>query len=286
MVRADSFTILIDSLSLRTEMLEHQLRCAIYARTGIKPNSKLALLGVLACVNWETWSGPCSSKDVAKRMGMDDRTVRRAFKNLTELNLIHRVAERRETVNGKVHHHRAQTTLNVKLIMSDVTLGQTDLTPLGQTDLTPLGQSDLTPSGQTDLTLGQSDLTPSGQTDLTPWGQTDLHINRGYSIEDINQNTTEETQQTSQPDDDAQTVEADKAVEVNDSDLPPELSHLTDIQLDFVRGRAAERECSLLEAYKQLVNEQRNREKKLEWRYKNERKYSQPTTAYRPKPLY
>jgi hypothetical protein len=101
-----------------------------------------------------------------------------------------------------------------------------------------------------------------------------------------NRETTEETQQASLPDDDAQTVEADEAVEVNDSDLPPELSHLTDLQLDFVRECAAERECSLLEAYEQLANEQRNREKKLEWRYKNERKYSQPTTAYRPKPLY
>ena len=230
-------------------MLEHQLRCAIYARTGIKPNSKLALLGVLACVNWETWSGPCSSKDVAKRMGMDDRTVRRAFKNLTELNLIHRVAERRETVNGKVHHHRAQTTLNVKLIMSDVTLGQTDRTPLGQTD---------------------------------------LHINRGYSIEDINQDTTEETQQTSQPDDDAQTVEADEAVEVDDSSLPPELSGLAPEYIESLREFAVLDQCTLLEAHEYNERIRRNLDSKLEWRRKHEKsgKHNRPTTAYRPKPLY
>ena len=212
-------------------MLEHQLRCAIYARTGIKPNSKLALLGVLACVNWETWSGPCSSKDVAKRMGMDDRTVRRAFKNLTELNLIHRVAERRETVNGKVHHHRAQTTLNVKLIMSDVTLGQTDRTPLGQTD---------------------------------------LHINRGYSIEDINQDTTEETQQTSQPDDDAQTVEADEAVEVDESHYPQALR-------DFARMR----QISCAEAQVIVDNMNRKAESVARDRERGVN-FNRPTTSYRP----
>jgi hypothetical protein len=214
-------------------------------------------------------------------MGMDDRTVRRAFKNLTELNLIHRVAERRETVNGKVHHHRAQTTLNVKLIMSDVTLGQSDRTPLGQTDRTP--------SGQTDLTLGQSDRTPSGQTDRTPWGQTDLHINRGYSIEDINQNTTEETQQTSLPDDDAQTVEADEAVEVNDSDLPPELSELPPEYIESLREFAVLDKCSLLEAHEYNEKIRRNLDSKLEWRHKHEKSgmHNRPTTAYRPsKPLY
>jgi hypothetical protein len=273
-------------------MLEHQIRCAIYARKGLKPGSKLALLGVLACVNWQTWSGPCSSQDVAKRMGMDARTVRRAFKNLVELNLIRRVAERRETANGKGHHHRAQTTLNVKLIMSGVTLGQNDLTPLGQNDLTPLahsepplGQFDLTPLGQNDLTLGQNDLTPLGQDDLTPLGQNDLHINHGYSTEDINHKTTEDTQQTSQPVQSDQPSVAVVAVEVND-EIPPELSDLTEYQMSIVREHAADHKCSLLEANAHFERIRRNTEKKLEWRRKNESKMNRPTTAYRPKPLY
>ena len=237
-------------------MLEHQIRCAIYARKGLKPGSKLALLGVLACVDWQTWSGPCSSQDVAKRMGMDARTVRRAFKNLVELNLIHRLAERRETANGKGHHHRAQTTLNVKLIMSGVTLGQNDLTPLGQNDLTPLGQND-------------------------------LHINHGYSIEDINQNTTEDTQQTSQPVQDAETSAAVVAVEVND-EIPPELSGFSPEYINGLKEYAALDRCSLIEAheYQQLFAS--NQEKKLAWRRKHEQSgnHNRPTAAYRPKPLY
>ncbi len=237
-------------------MTEHDLRRRIYA-LELKPNTKLTLLGVLACVNWQTWSGPCSSQDVAKRMGMDARTVRRAFKNLVELNLIHRVAERRETANGKGHHHRAQTTLNVKLIMSGVTLGQNDLTPLGQFDLTPLGQND-------------------------------LHINHGYSIEDINQKTTEDTQQTLQPVQDAQTVEADEAVEVDDSSLPPELSGFSAEYINDLREYAALDECTLLEAHEYQQRIFSNREKKLAWRREREKSgmHNRPTTAYRPKPLY
>ena len=251
-------------------MLEHELRGAIYARTDLKPNSKLALLGVLAVVDWQTWQGPCSAKDVSKRMGMAEPSVRRAFKDLTELNLISRVAKLRETEGGKTHHHRAATRLNVKAIMGDSTLAQNALTPLAQNALTPSTEC----------------ANPLAQSALTPLAHSALHNNHGYSIEDINQNTTEDTQQTSQPVQDAETSAAVVAVEVNDDEIPPELSHLTDYQMSIVREHAAEHKCSLLEADQYFERIRRNTEKKLEWRRKNESKMNRPTTAYRPKPLY
>ena len=254
-------------------MLEHQLRCAIYARTDLKPNSKLALLGVLAVVDWQTWQGPCSAKDVSKRMGMAEPSVRRAFKDLTELNLISRVAKLRETESGKTHHHRAVTRLNVEAIMSDSTLAQNALTPLAQNALTPSTEC----------------ANPLAQSALTPLAHSALHNNRGYSIEDINQNTTEETQQTSQPDDDAQTVKADEAVEVNDSDLPPELSGFTPEYIESLREFAVLDQCTLLEAHEYNERIRRNLDSKLEWRRKHEKSgmHNRPTTAYRPsKPLY
>ena len=212
-------------------MLEHQLRSAIYARTDLKPNSKLALLGVLAVVDWQTWQGPCSAKDVSKRMGMAEPSVRRAFKDLTELNLISRVAKLRETESGKTHHHRAVTRLNVEAIMSDSTLAQNALTPLAHSA---------------------------------------LHNNRGYSIEDINQNTTEETQQTSQPDDDAQTVKADEAVEVDESHYPQALR-------DFARMR----QISCAEA--QVIVDNMNRKAKDVARDRERGvNFNRPTTSYRP----
>ena len=226
-------------------MTEQDIRVRVYA-LDLKPNTKLTLLGVMCFVKWDTWSGPCSAKDVSKKMAMNERAVKRALKELTDIGMIKRSAQRRSANN----HHRAVTEVNVSLIMRGVTMSP--------------------PSDN--KTLPPSDI-------MTP--NTTEDNNRGY-----NRETTEDTQQTSQPAQDAETSVAVVAVEEDDSSLPPELSHLTDIQLDFVRGRAAERECSLLEAYKQLLNAQRNHEKKLEWRYKNERKYNQPTTAYRPKPLY
>jgi len=251
-------------------MLEHQLRCAIYARTDLKPNSKLALLGVLAVVDWQTWQGPCSAKDVSKRMGMAEPSVRRAFKDLTELNLISRVAKLRETESGKTHHHRAVTKLNVEAIMSDSTLAQNALTPLAQNALTPLAQNALTPLAQNALTPSAECANPLAQSALTPLAHSALHNNHGYSIEDINQITTEDTQQTSQPDDDAQTVEADEAVEVDESHYPQALR-------DFARMR----KISCAEAQVIVDNMNRKAESVARDRERGVN-FNRPTTSYRP----
>ena len=257
-------------------MTEHDIRRKIYG-LELKPNTKLTLLGVLDIVNWQTWQSQCSSKDVGKRMSMKETSVRRAFTELVKLGLISRVAERRVTEDGKVHHHRAVTRLNVKALMSSQTLAHNELTPLAHNELTPLAHIE--------PPLAHNELTPLAHSELTPTLIMSYNTTEG-TTEEYNRETTEETQQTSQPDDDAQTVEADDAVEVNDSSLPPELDHLTDIQLDLLREHAADNECSLLEAYQYSLRVQRNNEKKLEWRRRNEGKYNQPTTAYRPKPLY
>jgi hypothetical protein len=197
-------------------------------------------------------------------MGMAEPSVRRAFKDLTELNLISRVAKLRETEGGKTHHHRAVTRLNVKAIMGDSTLAQNALTPSTEC------------------------ANPLAQSALTPLAHSALHNNHGYSIEDINHNTTEDTQQTSQPDQDAETSVAVVAVEEDDSSLPPELSGFSAEYIDDLREYAALDECTLLEAHEYQQRLFSNREKKLAWRREREKSgmHNRPTTAYRPKPLY
>jgi len=195
-------------------------------------------------------------------MGMAEPSVRRAFKDLTELNLISRVAKLRETESGKTHHHRAVTKLNVEAIMSDSTLAQNALTPLAQNALTPLAQNA--------LTLSTECANPLAQSALTPLAHSALHNNRGYSIEDINQITTEETQQTSQPDDDAQTVEADEAVEVDESHYPQALR-------DFARMR----KISCAEAQVIVDNMNRKAESVARDRERGVN-FNRPTTSYRP----
>ena len=225
-------------------MTEHDLRLRVY-ELDLKPNTKLTLLGVMCFVKWDTWSGPCSAKDVSKKMAINERAVKRALKELTDIGMIKRSAQRRSANN----HHRAVTEVNVSLIMRGVTMSP--------------------PSDN--KTLPPSDI-------MTP--NTTEDNNRGY-----NRETTEDTQQTSQPVQDAETSAAVVAVEVND-EIPPELSHLTDYQMSIVREHAAEHKCSLLEADQYFERIRRNTEKKLEWRRKNESKMNRPTTAYRPKPLY
>ena len=229
-------------------MTEHDIRVRVYA-LDLKPNTKLTLLGVMCFVNWETWSGPCSARDVSKKMSINERAVKRALKELTELNMISRSAQRRSLNN----HHRAITVVNVSVIMRG--------------DNKTLPPSD-------NMTLPPSDI-------MTP--NTTEDYNRGD-----NQNTKEETQQTSQPDDDAQTVEADEAVEVDDSSLPPELSGLAPEYIESLREFAALDQCTLLEAHEYNERIRRNLDSKLEWRRKHEKsgKHNRPTTAYRPKPLY
>ena len=115
-------------------MKEVQIRAAIYSLT-LKPNTKLTLLGVLSVVDWKTFSGPCSSRDVGKRMSMKETSVRRSFKELNEMGLIRRSASRR----AADQHHRAVTYLEVQAILD---LAHNEL-PLAHSELPHLAHSEL-----------------------------------------------------------------------------------------------------------------------------------------------
>ena len=108
-------------------MREVEIRAAIY-RLKLKPNTKLTLLGVLSVVDWQTFSGPCSSRDVGRRMAMKETSVRRSFKELTDMGLIRRSASRRAVDQ----HHRAVTHLEVKTILD---LAHSELPPLAHSEL-------------------------------------------------------------------------------------------------------------------------------------------------------
>ena len=113
-------------------MKEIDIRDAIL-RLELKPNTKLTLIGILRLVDWKTWAGPCSAAQLSERLNINDRAIKRALKELVELGLIQRSAQRR----GGLQHHRAFTTLNIELILkgdSEVTHSHSDKeTPLGVT---------------------------------------------------------------------------------------------------------------------------------------------------------
>ena len=113
-------------------MKEIDIRDAIL-RLELKPNTKLTLIGILRLVDWKTWAGPCSAAQLSERLNINDRAIKRALKELVELGLIQRSAQRR----GGLQHHRAHTTLNIELILkgdSEVTHSHSDIkTPLAVT---------------------------------------------------------------------------------------------------------------------------------------------------------
>ena len=265
-------------------MTEHDLRLRVY-ELDLKPNTKLTLLGVMCFVKWDTWSGPCSAKDVSKKMAINERAVKRALKELTDIGMIKRSAQRRSANN----HHRAVTEVNVSLIMRGVTMSPpsdnktlppsdiktppSDIKTLPPSDIKTLPQCHYVTPPSDNKTLPPSDI-------MTP--NTTEDNNRGY-----NRETTEDTQQTSQPVQDAEASAAVVAVEVND-EIPPELSGFSPEYINGLKEYAALDRCSLIEAheYQQLFAS--NQEKKLAWRRKHEQSgnHNRPTAAYRPKPLY
>ena len=87
---------------------------------------------------------------------------------------------------------------------------------------------------------------------------------------EYNRETTEETQQTSLPDDDAQTVEADDAAEVDESHYPQALR-------DFARMR----KISCAEAQVIVDNMNRKAESVARDRERGVN-FNRPTTSYRP----
>ena len=96
-----------------SEISEHTIRMRVYA-LELRPNTKLTLLGVLARVNWSTWSGAVSARVISRTVGVNERTVKRSIKELIDLGFIQRVQAQAQ--NGR--DTSAETQINVDLIMS------------------------------------------------------------------------------------------------------------------------------------------------------------------------
>ena len=155
-------------------MKEIDIRDAIL-RLELKPNTKLTLIGILRLVDWKTWAGPCSAAQLSERLNINDRAIKRALKELVELGLIQRSAQRR----GGLQHHRAHTTLNIELILkgdSEVTHSHSDtMSPLEKPETSEVthSHSDIkTPLIEPET----SEVTHSHSDKETPLGVTHSHI--------------------------------------------------------------------------------------------------------------
>ena len=144
-------------------MKEIDVRRAIH-KLDLKPNTKLTLLGILCYVKWDSFTGQVSAKDISKEMNINERSVKRALKELIDLGLLTRSAQRR----NETQHHRAMTKVNVELITGTVTTRSPSVIK------TP-------PSGN--MTLPPSDI-------VTP--NTTKDNNKGYTTEVSTEESNEE----------------------------------------------------------------------------------------------
>jgi len=174
-------------------MKEIDVRRAIH-KLDLKPNTKLTLLGILCYVKWDSFTGQVSAKDISKEMNINERSVKRALKELIDLGLLTRSAQRR----NETQHHRAMTKVNVELITGTVTTRPPSVIKTPPSDIVtpPSGNMTLPPSDIVTPPSGNTTLPPSGNMTLPPSDivtpNTTKDNNKGYTTEVSTEESNEE----------------------------------------------------------------------------------------------
>jgi len=184
------------------------VRRAIH-KLDLKPNTKLTLLGILCYVKWDSFTGQVSAKDISKEMNINERSVKRALKELIDLGLLTRSAQRR----NETQHHRAMTKVNVELITgtiitrspSVIKTPPSDILSLPPSDIvTPPSDivtppSDIVPLPPSDIVTPPSDILPLPPSDIVPLPPSDIVTpnttkdnNKGYTTEVSTEESNEE----------------------------------------------------------------------------------------------
>ena len=161
------------------------MRRAIH-KLDLKPNTKLTLLGILCYVKWDSFTGQVSAKDISKEMNINERSVKRALKELIDLGLLTRSAQRR----NETQHHRAMTKVNVELITGTIITRSPSVIKTPPSDILSLPPSDIV-TPPSDIVTPPSDIVPLPPSDIvTP--NTTKDNNKGYTTEVSTEESNEE----------------------------------------------------------------------------------------------
>ena len=129
-------------------MTEHEVRIAAYG-LKLSPAVKLVLIGIISRVNWKTWTGEISFRDLAQRMNVSASSVRSALKKLNEAGLITIKHNTTTTTNGKNIFKRSTIIVNVDSIVGVSRIDTPPVsripTPLYQNTAHPLPRIDTPP---------------------------------------------------------------------------------------------------------------------------------------------
>ena len=90
-------------------MKEMEARLAIASAQDLNAGEKLTLIMLLTRLDWQTWEGRVSVRDLSEITAQSERNIKRQLKSVTDKGWITRQAERRE--DGL--HHKAHIKLNL-----------------------------------------------------------------------------------------------------------------------------------------------------------------------------
>ena len=135
-------------------MKEMDCRLSIGKAQNLNAGEKLTLIMLLTRLDWQTWEGRVSVRDLAELTAQSERNIKRLLKSITDKGWIERSAERRE--DGL--HHKALIKLN-KSMVTTCHHGSDKLTPRVVTDCHH-GSDKLTPRVVTDCPVSSDNLSP------------------------------------------------------------------------------------------------------------------------------
>ena len=121
-------------------MTEMDCRLAIGRATDLNNGEKLTLIFLLTRLDWQTWEGRVSVRDLALITAQSERNIKRQLQSVTDKGWIEREAERRD--NGL--HHKALIKLN-KGMVTDCHYGSDRLSPQVVTDC-PISSDKMSPN--------------------------------------------------------------------------------------------------------------------------------------------
>ena len=121
-------------------MKEMDCRLSIGKAQDLNAGEKLTLIMLLTRLDWQTWEGRVSVRDLAELTAQSERNIKRLLKSITDKGWIERRAERRE--DGL--HHKALIKLN-KGMVTDCHHGSDRLSPQVVTDC-PVSSDKMSPN--------------------------------------------------------------------------------------------------------------------------------------------
>jgi hypothetical protein len=136
-------------------MTEMDCRLAIGRATDLNNGEKLTLIFLLTRLDWQTWEGRVSVRDLALITAQSERNIKRQLQSVTDKGWIEREAERRD--NGL--HHKALIKLN-KGMVTDCHYGSDRLSPQVVTDCHH-GSDRLSPRVVTDCPISSDKMSPN-----------------------------------------------------------------------------------------------------------------------------